>query len=98
MAARGRLTRAIPARGARCFRRAAGNNGRAARSTRLRCLRSAAGHALLASVLRFVCQLFVFALAATRAGAAVVINEIHYHPNDKTSPSEFIELFNTGPA
>ncbi len=32
------------------------------------------------------------------ARAGVVINEIHYHPKDKTSPSEFIELFNSGPA
>ena len=40
--------------------------------------------------------LLAVAVAATRAAAAVVINEIHYHPKDKTSPSEFIELFNTG--
>jgi len=27
----------------------------------------------------------------------IVINEIHYHPEPKTEPAEFIELFNTGP-
>jgi hypothetical protein len=29
---------------------------------------------------------------------AVVINEIHYNPEDNTSREEFIELYNTGPA
>ncbi len=29
--------------------------------------------------------------------AAVVINEIHYNPDVKTEPAEFIELHNTGP-
>lgn len=29
---------------------------------------------------------------------AVVINEIHYNPDDNTSREEFIELYNTGPA
>ena len=42
--------------------------------------------------------LFFIAFATSRACAAVVINEIHYHPKDKTSPSEFIELLNTGTA
>ncbi len=28
------------------------------------------------------------------ASAEVVINEIHYHPADKTSPEEFVELYN----
>ena len=37
------------------------------------------------------------AVAVARGPAAVVINEIHYHPKDPTSPSEFIELFNSGP-
>ena len=41
---------------------------------------------------------FFALLWATPVRAAVVINEIHYHPKDKASPSEFIELFNTGPA
>ena len=45
----------------------------------------------------FLSYLIVLAVTA-RMGAAVVINEIHYHPKDRTSPSEFIELFNTGPA
>lgn len=30
--------------------------------------------------------------------AAVVINEIHYAPADKTVPEEFVELYNDGPA
>ena len=49
-------------------------------------------------MLRLLCQTFLLllAFAAPCARAAVVINEIHYHPKDKTSPSEFIELFNTG--
>src|SRR6266516_108273 len=32
----------------------------------------------------------------TRAGAAIVINEIHYNPDVKTEPVEFIELLNAG--
>ena len=31
------------------------------------------------------------------ASAAIVINEIHYNPDVKTEPAEFIELHNTGP-
>lgn len=31
-----------------------------------------------------------------RLGAAVVINEIHYAPADKTKPTQFVELLNTG--
>jgi hypothetical protein len=31
------------------------------------------------------------------ASAAIVINEIHYNPDVKTEPAEFIELYNTGP-
>ncbi len=31
------------------------------------------------------------------ARAAIVINEIHYNPDVKTEPAEFIELYNTGP-
>src|SRR6478735_1053522 len=31
------------------------------------------------------------------ASANVVINEIHYNPDVKTEPAEFIELFNSGP-
>src|SRR3954470_5668727 len=30
------------------------------------------------------------------APANVVINEIHYNPDVKTEPAEFIELYNTG--
>ena len=40
----------------------------------------------------------LLACAALYARAAVVINEIHYHPKDKTAQSEFIELLNTGTA
>lgn len=35
---------------------------------------------------------------ATTASAGVVINEIHFDPVDKTSPEEFIELYNSGAA
>ena len=42
--------------------------------------------------------ILLLAIAAPFARGAVVINEIHYHPKDKTAPSEFIELLNTGPA
>jgi len=35
--------------------------------------------------------------AAGSVSAAVVINEIHYNPDVKTEPAEFIELYNTGP-
>ncbi len=31
------------------------------------------------------------------AAAAILINEIHYNPDVKTEPAEFVELFNTGP-
>src|SRR4026207_543476 len=30
------------------------------------------------------------------ASAAIVINEIHYNPDVKTDPAEFIELYNSG--
>ena len=50
------------------------------------------------SARRILGILFFTAFAAPCARAAVVINEIHYHPKDPTSASEFIELFNTGPA
>ena len=37
-------------------------------------------------------------LASPRsASAAIVINEIHYNPDVKTEPAEFVELCNTGP-
>ncbi len=42
--------------------------------------------------------ILLLALAAPGARGAVVINEIYYNPKDKTSLSEFIELFNSGPA
>ena len=32
----------------------------------------------------------------TRASAAIVINEIHYNPDVKTEPVEFVELVNAG--
>lgn len=41
----------------------------------------------------------VFACAALMAStfAQVVINEIHYNPDDKLEHVEFIELYNNGP-
>lgn len=57
---------------------------------------AACAKAAPASILILLAALAV--LTAGGARATVVINEIHYHPKDKTSPSEFIELFNTGPA
>jgi len=42
---------------------------------------------------------FVFFLTTTLpAPARVVINEIHYHPDPKTEPAEFVELYNSGTA
>ena len=35
-------------------------------------------------------------LLALSTQAAVVINEVHYDPDVKTEPLEFIELFNSG--
>jgi len=32
----------------------------------------------------------------TRASAAIVINEIHYNPDVKTEPVEFVGLVNAG--
>jgi len=39
---------------------------------------------------------FGAALALCQASAAVVINEIHYNPDVKTDPGEFVELYNSG--
>src|ERR1051325_5911994 len=44
---------------------------------------------LLYSVLVICSQVF-------SASANVIINEIHYNPDVKTEPAEFIELYNTG--
>ena len=41
------------------------------------------------------CSSADFAVAGASAG--VVINEIHYNPDVKTEPVEFVELYNTGP-
>ena len=51
----------------------------------------------LSVVFRFFWQSFFLFLVVTAVGAplGVVINEIHYHPKDKNSASEFIELFNS---
>ena len=35
-------------------------------------------------------------MALLPASAAIVINEIHYNPDVKTEPAEFIELYNSG--
>src|SRR4029453_1555536 len=44
--------------------------------------------------------IFVVAISSifpvTLARAAIVINEIHYNPDVKTEPAEFVELYNTG--
>ena len=54
----------------------------------------------MSRVLRCPCLplLFVFSLLAFAdpLSAEVVINEIHYNPDVKTEPAEFIELFNAG--
>ena len=34
--------------------------------------------------------------AACHTSAAIVINEIHYNPDVKTDPGEFVELYNSG--
>lgn len=47
---------------------------------------------------RPVCLLVPALLAASAATAGVVINEIHYDPGDNTLETEFIELWNPGPA
>jgi hypothetical protein len=46
-----------------------------------------------------ICIIVVTGLVVKVASlsAAVVINEIHYNPDVKTDPGEFIELYNTGP-
>ena len=46
---------------------------------------------------RLVSLLLMF-LSAAAPAAEVVINEIHYDPGDNTLRTEFIELWNTGPA
>ena len=33
---------------------------------------------------------------ASPVSAAVIINEIHYNPDVKTDPGEFVELYNDG--
>ncbi|MEM7235779.1 MAG: lamin tail domain-containing protein [Planctomycetota bacterium] len=43
-----------------------------------------------------VASLTLALLASSRVSAEVVINEIHYEPEDKQSGEEFIELFNSG--
>src|SRR5262245_53982683 len=44
--------------------------------------------------------IFVVAVSSifptTFARAAIVINEVHYNPDVKTEPAEFVELYNTG--
>ncbi len=53
---------------------------------------------VLRNFYKILAAIFLTALVAPGAHAAVVINEIYFHPKDKTSPSEFIELFNSGTA
>ena len=51
------------------------------------------------SPIRLAFALLLAAICAARAASPlepVVINEIHYHPDAKTEPAEFVELFNTG--
>ncbi|HKS38359.1 MAG TPA: lamin tail domain-containing protein, partial [Verrucomicrobiae bacterium] len=42
------------------------------------------------------CGLFCLGVSSSSALAQVVINEIHYDPDVKTEPAEFIELYNAG--
>jgi hypothetical protein len=46
---------------------------------------------------RWEVAFFCFCLAAAQSvSGKVLINEIHYHPDVKTEPAEFVELFNSG--
>ena len=48
-------------------------------------------------LVRSICVSFLGAVwAISQASAAVVINEIHYNPDVKTEPAEFVELYNAG--
>jgi len=44
-----------------------------------------------------IVSLCVLLVSLCSGSAAIVINEIHYNPDVKTEPAEFIELYNTGP-
>lgn len=44
----------------------------------------------------FFIGLSLFSLSGFKANAQVVINEIHYNPDVKTEPVEFVEIFNSG--
>src|SRR5436309_8551944 len=50
------------------------------------------------TILRSSCSIAFLMGVVFRASAAdsVVINEIHYNPDVKTEPAEFVELFNAG--
>ena len=45
---------------------------------------------------RIVVLSFAAAWVASPAAASVIINEIHYNPDVKTDPGEFVELYNAG--
>ncbi|HWN96303.1 MAG TPA: lamin tail domain-containing protein, partial [Methylomirabilota bacterium] len=45
---------------------------------------------------RLVLPSFGIALTLFQASAAIVINELHYNPDVKTDPAEFVELHNSG--
>jgi len=46
--------------------------------------------------LLWACGIFCLGISSSSALAQVVINEIHYDPDVKTEPAEFIELYNAG--
>ena len=48
------------------------------------------------SLRRTVVALFGLVLVVVPAPGAMVINEIHYNPDVKTEPAEFVELYNNG--
>jgi len=53
--------------------------------------------ASLSRLLRLLAVGFISTIGAWPAGAAIVINEIMYHPATDIETQEYIELYNTGP-
>ena len=52
----------------------------------------------LRGLARSFCSLMAVAILASQTATAesIVINELHYNPDVKTEPAEFVELFNAG--